>query len=100
MIMEVAMGDTAKPAGIYAPSITAFNEDESLNQQSTRAFIRFLLHSSVHGLAPLGSAGEFVALTENERMRAMEWILDGTRSTGRFLFTRAPGSTRREPRSI
>jgi len=35
-----------------------------------------LLRSGVHGLAPLGSADECVALTENERMQAMEWILD------------------------
>src|SRR5215472_5065119 len=65
-----------KPIGIYAPSITDFSEDESLNQGATRAFISFLLRSGVHGLAPLGSAGEFVALNENERMQVMEWILD------------------------
>jgi 4-hydroxy-tetrahydrodipicolinate synthase len=70
------MSKSAKPFGIYAPSITAFNDDESLNQRSTREFISFLLRSGVHGLAPLGSAGEFVALNENERMQVMEWILD------------------------
>lgn len=69
------MGITKKPFGIYAPTLTAFNTDESLNEQGTRAFIRFLLESGVHGLAPMGSAGEFVALTDKERMRVMEWTL-------------------------
>ena len=70
------MSKAAKPVGIYAPSVTAFNADESLNQKGIRAFVRFLLDSGVHGLAPLGSAGEFIALTENERMQAMEWTLN------------------------
>jgi 4-hydroxy-tetrahydrodipicolinate synthase len=66
----------SKPVGIYAPTITAFNADESLSEAGTRAFVRFLLDSGVHGLAPMGSAGEFFALTDEERMQVMEWILD------------------------
>lgn len=65
-----------KIMGIYAPTVTAFNSDESLSEIGTRAFVRFLLRSGAHGLAPLGSAGEFMALTEQERMRVLEWILD------------------------
>lgn len=65
-----------KPVGIYAPTITAFNPDESLNEQGTRAFARFLVDSGVHGLAPMGSAGEFFALSEEERMTVMEWTLN------------------------
>jgi 4-hydroxy-tetrahydrodipicolinate synthase len=70
------MSEYAKPVGIYAPTITAFNADESLNEKGTRAFVRYLLDSGVHGLAPMGSAGEFFALTDEERIQAMEWILD------------------------
>ena len=70
------MTEYAKPVGIYAPTITAFNADESLNEKGTRAFVRYLLDSGVHGLAPMGSAGEFFALSDEERMQAMEWILD------------------------
>ncbi len=65
-----------KPRGIYAPTVTAFNHDESLNERAIRAYVRFLLDSGVHGLAPMGSAGEFIALTERERMQVMEWILE------------------------
>lgn len=70
------MSDSPKPTGVYAPTVTAFNADESLNERGTRAFVRFLLDAGVHGVAPLGSAGEFFALSDEERMEAMEWILD------------------------
>ncbi len=70
------MSEYPKPVGIYAPTITAFNADESLNEKGTRAFVRYLLDAGVHGLAPMGSAGEFFALTDEERMQVMEWILD------------------------
>lgn len=65
-----------KPVGIYPPTITAFNPDESINEKGTRDFVRFLLDGGAHGLAPMGSAGEFFALTDEERMQVMEWILD------------------------
>jgi 4-hydroxy-tetrahydrodipicolinate synthase len=65
-----------KASGVYAPTITAFNSDESVNEKGTRAFVQFLLRSGVHGLAPMGSAGEFMALSQKERMQTVEWILD------------------------
>jgi dihydrodipicolinate synthase/N-acetylneuraminate lyase len=55
-----------KPSGIYAPTVTAFYPDESLNEQGTRAYTRFVFQSGVHRLAPIRSAGELVALTEAE----------------------------------
>ena len=70
------MKKVIKPYGIYAPTVTAFNQDESLNKGAIRAYVRFLLDSGVHGLAPMGSAGEFIALTERERTQVMEWILE------------------------
>src|SRR6185503_2966874 len=62
--------------GAFAPTVTAFNEDGSLNEKGTRDFVRFVIAGGVHGLAPMGSAGEFFAMTDEERMQVMEWILD------------------------
>jgi 4-hydroxy-tetrahydrodipicolinate synthase len=62
--------------GIYAPTVTAFHNDESLNTEGTRAFVRFLLSQGVHGLTPLGSAGEPVALSVDERKRALDAIVE------------------------
>jgi dihydrodipicolinate synthase/N-acetylneuraminate lyase len=61
--------------GIFAPTITGYHSDQSINLDATRKFVRFLLDQGVHGLAPLGSAGEPVALTLQERMRLLEAIV-------------------------
>jgi dihydrodipicolinate synthase/N-acetylneuraminate lyase len=44
--------------GVFAPTITAFHDDGSINPKGTRQFARFLLEEGqVNGLTPLGSAG-------------------------------------------
>ena len=70
------MENWPRARGVYAPTVTAFGSDGSPNEKGVRAFVRFLLNSGVHGLAPMGSAGEFIALSEKERMRTVEWVLD------------------------
>lgn len=62
--------------GVFSPTVTAFHEDGSLNERATRDYVRFQVEQGVHGLAPLGSAGEPFVLTDEERMQVMEWILD------------------------
>src|SRR5215831_6667603 len=64
--------------GIYAPTVTAFNSDESLNAQGTRAFVRFLLDQGVAGLTPLGGARAPIALSTAERMKALDAIVEET----------------------
>lgn len=66
----------ARISGIFAPTVTAFKNDESLDTQGTRAFVRFLLDQGVHGLTPLGSAGEPVAMSVHERMLALDAIAE------------------------
>jgi 4-hydroxy-tetrahydrodipicolinate synthase len=67
-----------KISGVYAPTVTAFNDDGSVSEKGTRAFVRFLLEEGVHGLTPLGSAGEPVALSVDERKKALEAIVNET----------------------
>jgi 4-hydroxy-tetrahydrodipicolinate synthase len=64
--------------GVFSPTVTAFHEDGSLNERGTRDYVRFQIENGVHGLAPLGSAGEPFVLTNQERMKVMEWVLDET----------------------
>jgi 4-hydroxy-tetrahydrodipicolinate synthase len=71
--------DTSKKprlSGVFAPTVTAFESDGSLSTRGTRAFVRFLLEQGVHGLTPLGSAGEPIALSTAERMKALEAIVE------------------------
>ncbi len=63
-------------SGIFAPTITGYHADSSINLEATRKFVRFLLDQGVDGLAPLGSAGEPVALTPQERMRLLGAIVE------------------------
>ena len=73
--------DTSKKtrlSGVFAPTVTAFESDGSLSTGGTRAFVRFLLEQGVHGLTPLGSAGEPIALSTAERMKALEAIVEET----------------------
>jgi len=67
---------TFSPRGVYSPTITAFESDESVSLAGTRAFVQFLLASGVDGLVPLGSSGEPLALTMTERKAVLQVIVD------------------------
>lgn len=73
---DIGVNERRKPVGIYAPTVTCFRDDEAMDEEGIRSYVRFLLDSGVHGIAPLGSAGEVIAMTESERKQALEWILE------------------------
>jgi 4-hydroxy-tetrahydrodipicolinate synthase len=64
--------------GVFAPTITGYHADESISEAATQQFVRFLLDRGVDGLVPLGSAGEPVALTCEERKRLLTAIVEET----------------------
>jgi len=64
------------PRGIYSPTITAFEPDESVSLNGTRAFVRFLLSQGVNGLVPLGSSGEPLALAMDERKAVLDAVVE------------------------
>src|SRR5215469_1866696 len=68
--------DVLRISGIYAPTLTAFSADGSVNLEGIRVLVRFLLEEGVHGLTPLGSAGEPFGLTVPERKAVLETIVD------------------------
>jgi 4-hydroxy-tetrahydrodipicolinate synthase len=59
---------------VYAPTITAFEKNEDVSLAGTRAFVRFLLAQGVDGLVPLGSSGEPLALTMDERKAVLDAV--------------------------
>src|ERR1700678_4476893 len=78
-MVNALMADLSKKTkfrGVFAPTVTAFHEDGSINPKGTAAFARFLLEQGVDGLTPLGSAGEPVALNLTERQKLLEAIVD------------------------
>jgi dihydrodipicolinate synthase/N-acetylneuraminate lyase len=62
-------------SGIFAPTITGYHSDGSISLGGTRKFVRFLLDSGADGLTPLGSAGEPIALTIDERKSLLDAIV-------------------------
>jgi 4-hydroxy-tetrahydrodipicolinate synthase len=66
--------DVFSPRGVYAPTITAFEKNENVSLAGTRAFVKFLLGQGVDGLVPLGSSGEPLALTMDERKGVLDAV--------------------------
>ena len=73
--MSTTAADVFSPRGVYSPTITAFEKDESVSLTGTRAFVRFLLSQGVDGLVPLGSSGEPLALTMAERKAVLDAVM-------------------------
>ena len=74
--MSTIAPDVFSPRGVYSPTITAFEKDESVSLGGTRAFVRFLLSQGVDGLVPLGSSGEPLALTMAERNAVLDAVME------------------------
>ena len=62
--------------GIYAVMITPFNDDLSVDFEGLRANTEFLARSAIDVLVPLGSEGEFYALTDDERRSVAKVVVE------------------------
>lgn len=62
--------------GVFVPVMTPFNKNESINEDSLRNLVKFLIKNGVHGFIPTGSTGEFPHLNINERKKVWEIIFD------------------------
>jgi 4-hydroxy-tetrahydrodipicolinate synthase len=59
--------------------VTPFNkEDESINEENLRNLVNYLIEQGVTGLVPVGTTGEFVNMTFEERLRVLEIVVDET----------------------
>jgi len=57
--------------GIIPAVITPFTEDERVDEATFRKVLNILIDQGVHGLFPVGTGGEFSALTPEEKTRLM-----------------------------
>jgi L-threo-3-deoxy-hexylosonate aldolase len=67
MIAANADETSAPPPGVYVATLTFFREDETLDLPTLRSHVSRLVESGVAGIVVLGSNGEAVHLTEEER---------------------------------
>jgi 4-hydroxy-tetrahydrodipicolinate synthase len=63
--------------GIFVPMVTPLKADESVDEVSLRRLVDFLVGAGVHGIWAMGTTGEFAALPESERARAVTASVDG-----------------------
>lgn len=57
-----------KVTGLFVPTVTPFNKDESVNYGAIKECADFLVENGVGGLIPCGSTGEIVSLTQEEQV--------------------------------
>ena len=62
--------------GVIPPTVTAFDDDESVDYEQTAAHARYVLDGGCHGVFPLGTNGEFALLNGEERKRVVEAVVD------------------------
>ncbi|HJU09421.1 MAG TPA: dihydrodipicolinate synthase family protein, partial [Candidatus Binataceae bacterium] len=67
--------------GILAMLVTPFSDDYQLNEDALRREVRWALENGAEGIVATPSIGEFLHLSEAERLRVWEVTLEETRKT-------------------
>lgn len=67
-----------KPHGIIPPIITPFTNEGEFNEPVFRKMINYLIEEGVHGIFPLGTTGEFYAVTNEEAKHIFEVAVQET----------------------
>ena len=62
--------------GVIPAAISVFDRDENLDEQGTRAYIRYMMSYGIGGLYITGSTGESFLMDSEERKRQVEVVMD------------------------
>lgn len=85
----------AELRGVYAALVTPMTADEELDLAGLRSFAGYLIEEGgVDGLIPLGSTGEYYALSAEERRRVLETTLEAADGRVPVLAGANAGATR------
>ena len=58
--------------GTYTVMVTPFSDDGSVDARALAALTEWQIREGIHGLIPLGSTGEFLSLSQEERSEVAE----------------------------
>jgi len=89
------MLDISHLSGIVVPLATPLHADESVDDASLRRLVQHVLRGGVNGVFVMGSTGEFAAVTDSERRRAVEIVVDEVKGKVPVLAGVGDSSTRR-----
>ncbi|MHA2130114.1 MAG: dihydrodipicolinate synthase family protein [Promethearchaeota archaeon] len=65
-----------KPEGICVAMVLPYNDNGSINEEELKKTLNFQLDKGVHGFLPLGSIGEFIHLSEEEKVKVMKIVVE------------------------
>jgi 4-hydroxy-tetrahydrodipicolinate synthase len=68
-----------QPKGIIPAMVTPVTSAGKINVEALRKLTNYLIQGGVHGLFPVGSQGEFYALTFEEKKRVIEVVVQETK---------------------
>ena len=68
-----------EPKGIIPAMVTPLTSDGKINVSSLRKLTDYLIDGGVHGVFPVGTQGEFYALTFEEKKKVIEVVVEQTR---------------------
>ena len=70
------------PRGIVPAMVTPIDKTGRINEAALRKLTNHLIDGGVHGLFPVGSQGEFFALTFEQKKETIRIVVDETRGRG------------------
>lgn len=65
--------------GIIPAIVTPMNSDETINEQELRNQVNRQIEAGVHGIFPFGTNGEAYILSEDEKVRILEIVVEETK---------------------
>lgn len=80
--------------GVFAALVTPMKANEEIDYAKLGAFTDHLIRQGLHGLIPLGSTGEYYALSADERERVIRTTLEATAGRVPVVAGTNAGSTR------
>ncbi|MFC7006478.1 dihydrodipicolinate synthase family protein [Halalkalicoccus salilacus] len=75
-MQETGSADPLSLSGVIPPTITVFEEDESVDYERTADHARYVVDGGAHGVFPLGTNGEFPLLSAEERDGVVEAVVE------------------------
>lgn len=70
------MSELPRISGIFPATMTMFHAGGKIDDEGTARHVDFLIRSGAHGIVATGTSGEFIAMTEAERVRVMQVVID------------------------
>jgi 4-hydroxy-tetrahydrodipicolinate synthase len=80
--------------GIFPALVTPMTDDQEVDYATLSSFVNYMIDSGVHGIAPLGSTGEYYALNDQERQDVTAAVIEAAAGRVPIVVGTNGGSTR------